>query len=485
MEFAGPTVLNGASDPDPICRPEHRRFILAAAVLASSMGFIDSSVTAVAIPAIRASLSASLEAAQWISAAYLLTLTSLVLMGGAMGDRFGVARVFGGGILFFVLSSLACAAAMDASQMIAARALQGVAAGVMVPGSMAIVSRAYPRSERGRALGLWAAASTATTALGPVLGGLLLSIGDGEVWRLIFALNLPLGLCAMVLLRRYANPSKGKPGVPLDLAGAALATLGLGLIAAGLTTAGALAIPLSVAGAVVFGGFLAMESRSPHPMIRLGMFANRAFSIANLATFLLYFAITGVGFYLPMTAMSAWGRSPIEVTLAFLPTAILIALLSGPVGRLADRVGPFVPMAAGAFIVSAAQIGLVFVAGEADFWRQIFPLTVLSGFGIALVVAPLTIAVMAEAGEAEQGAASGINNAVARAATLVAVAMLGRIAAAGYGPAGPDLPGFGLPGASPAHIAATGVAFSHLAVAATAASLASAVVSALQIRRRR
>jgi len=449
------------------------------------MGFIDSSVTAVALPAIRASLSASLEAAQWISNAYLLTLSALVLAGGAMGDRFGIGRVFAWGIAGFVLCSLACAAALDAGQMIAARALQGVAAGVMVPGSMALVARAYPRAERGRALGLWAAATTATTALGPVLGGVLLSIGGGEIWRAIFALNLPLGLAALTLLRRYALPDRGRPGIPIDLAGAGLAVLGLGLVAGGLTTPSRLAWPMAVTGLGCLAGFLIWEARARHPMIRLGMFANRAFAAANLATFLLYVAITGIGFYLPMTAMSAWGQSPIAVTLAFLPTSIQIALLSSPVGRLADRIGPFPLMAGGALVVAVAQAGLLLVAPAPDFWGQIFPLMILSGFGIALVVAPLTIAVMAEAGETEQGAASGINNVVARAATLVAVAALGRIAAAGYGEVGPGLPGFGLTAETPAHLAATGVAFGWMAGVALACSLASALVCATQIRRRR
>jgi len=484
VEFAGPTVAQGSAEPEPICRHEDRGFILAAAVLASSMGFIDSSVTAVAIPAMRASMQASLEQAQWFSSAYLLTLSAFVLTGGAMGDRFGIARVFQGGILFFVLGSLACAAAMTAGQMIVARAFQGLAAGVMVPCSMAIVSRAYPRAERGRALGLWAAASTATTALGPVLGGLLLGFGGAEIWRVIFALNLPLGLAALVLLRRFAIADRGRPGAPVDLGGAGLAILGLGMIAGGLTTQHAVALPLVVVGGVVFAGFLWWERRTPHPMMRLGMFANPAFAAANLATFLLYFSITGVGFYLPMTALSAWGRSPVEVTLALLPVSVLIALLSAPVGRLADRIGPFPLMAAGALLVAAAQGAMVFSAA-ANFWGHVAPLIVVSGLGIALVVAPLTIAVMAEAGESEQGAASGINNAVARAATLVAVALLGRIAAAGYGETGTDRPGFGLPSTSAAHIAATDVAFGHMALAAAVAALLSAGVSALRINRRR
>lgn len=448
------------------------------------MGFIDSSVTAVALPAMRASLGATLEQAQWISGAYLLTLSALVLIGGALADRFGIARIFAGGILFFVLSSLACAAAVGPGQMIAARAVQGLAAGIMVPGSMALVARAYPKAERGQALGLWAAATTATTALGPVLGGALLSLGGDGIWRLIFALNLPLGVAALVLLLRHATPDRGQLGTPIDWAGAALATLGLGVMAWGLTSTGTGGMAALGVGAAIFAGFVLWERRCAHPMIRLGMFANPAFTAANLATFLLYVSITGIGFYLPMTAMSAWGCTPIEVTLALLPTSIQIALLSAPVGRLADRIGPFLPMAVGAGVVAVSQIGLVFVAQAPDFWWQIFPLIVLSGFGIALVVAPLTIAVMAEADESEQGAASGINNVVARVATLVAVALLGRVAAVAYGEPGAGAPGFGLPSDASAHVAGTGQAFAWMAGIAAVCALASAAVSAVQITRR-
>ncbi len=471
-------------EPEPVCLPEHRKFLLAAAVLASSMGFIDSSVTAVAVPVIRASLSASLSQAQWISAAYLLTLSSLVLIGGAMADRFGTSRVFACGILGFVLSSLLCAAALTPEYLIGARAMQGLAAGVMVPGSMALVARAYPRAERGRALGLWAAATTATSALGPVIGGGILTLSGTEAWRLIFAMNLPLGVAAFVLLWRYTMADRGQPGAPIDLVGAGLATLGLGLVAWGLTSPGASSLSASAAGLVVFAGFLLWERRCAAPMIRLGMFTNPAFAAANLATFLLYIAITGLGFYLPMTAMSAWGLSPIEVSLALLPTSVQIALLSTMVGRLADRVGPFILMTIGALIVAIAQTGQALVAHQASFWSDVFPLTIMSGFGITLVLAPLTMAVMAEASEAEQGAASGINNVMARAATLVAVALLGRIASFGYGDIAAGMPGFGVVSTTPAHVAATGAAFAWMAGVAAAFSFASTLVSASQIRRR-
>lgn len=463
----------------PICAPEHRLAILLSAILASSMGFIDSSVTAIAVPAMRASLDASLVSAQWFSGAYLLALSALILAGGAMGDRFGVGRVFLGGILLFALASLTCIWAASPGQLIAARALQGVAAAAMVPGSMAIIARAYPRAERGRALGLWAAAATATTAAGPILGGALLTWGGPEAWRLIFALNLPLAAVAAGLLLAYARHDPGQPGLPVDLPGAGMATLGLGLVAYALTDGAGL---YAAAGAVVLLAFLWWEMRAAHPMIRLAQFRNRAFAAANLATFFLYFALTAVMFYLPMTVISGWGLPAIEVTAAFLPISILIAALSGMAGRLADRFGPGPLMALGSGLVALAYGGLALTAAEADFWGRVVPFMVLAGAGLGLVVAPLTVAVMAAASDAEQGAASGINNAVARVASLVGVALMGRVAASAYGE---GLPGFGLAGAGPAHLAQTSHAFAVVAAISAALALVSAVISAIGLPPRR
>lgn len=443
--------------------------ILWAAILASSMGFIDSSVTSIAMPAMRAALGASLEQAQWINAAYLLALSALVLAGGAMGDRFGTARVFSVGIWVFVLGSIACAFAADPGQMIGARAVKGVGAALMVPGSMAMVSRAYPREERGRALSLWAAASTMTTALGPVLGGALITWGGEWGWRMIFALNLPLGLAALWLVRGRTPGDRGQPGVSVDVTGAALASAGLGLLAYVLTDA-APRPGLWLLTIAMLAAFLIWELKAPAPMIRLGLFRNRAFAVTNLVTLVLYFALNGVMFYLPMTAISSWGVSALEVTAAFLPISFMIGVLSAPAGRWADRWGPGPLMAGGSALVALAYGGLWLVAGTGMFWYRIVPLMVLAGIGLGLVVAPLTAAVMQGAEEGEQGAASGINNAVARVAGLIAVALLGRIAAAAYGE---GAPGFGVAGTGPAHLAATGAAFGRVAlIAATMAALA-------------
>lgn len=461
--------------PDLFCAPEDRRILLWAAILASSMGFIDSSVTSIAMPAMRASLGATLAEAQWINAAYLLTLSALVLAGGAAGDRFGIARVFSLGIVVFVAGSIACAFAVSPELMIAARAVKGVGAALMVPGSMALVARAYPREDRGRALGLWAAASTMTTAFGPVLGGMLVTWGGEVGWRLIFGLNLPLGVAALWLVRGRTPGDRGRPGVRVDIAGAALASLGLGLLAWVLTDAAA-GWELWSAAVVALGAFVAWEAATSAPMIRLGLFRNRIFAVANLVTLALYFALNGVMFYLPMTAVTAWGVTALEVTAAFLPISLLIGVLSAPAGRLADRVGAGPLMAVGSGVVALAYGGLWLFAGTGDFWGRIVPLMVVAGVGLGLVVAPLTAAVMQGAGEGEQGAASGINNAVARVAGLVAVALLGRVAATAYGS---DGPGFAAPGTDAAHLAATSAAFGQVALIGAVLAMAAAALALL------
>ena len=472
-------TLSRASEGTPVpvsfCADTDRPIILSAAILASSMGFIDGSVTSIAMPAMRAALGASLSQAQWISAAYLLAVSSLVLVGGAMGDRFGIARVFSMGILIFVAASLACAAAFTPELMIAARAAKGVGAALMVPGSMAMVSRAYPREERGRALGLWASASTLTTALGPVLGGMFVTWGGELGWRLIFALNLPLGLAALALIRGRTPGDVGKPGVRVDLPGAVFATLGLGLMAWSLTETTA-PVWVAYAAAASLAAFLVWERVAPAPMLRLGLFRNRTFAVTNLVTFALYFALNGVMFYLPMTALSAWRVTPLEVTAAFLPISVLIGVLSAPAGRMADRYGAGPLMAVGSALVASAYAGLWLFAPMGGFWSHVVPCAALAGFGLGLVVAPLTAAAMQGAEDGEQGAASGVNNAVARVAGLIAVALLGRMAASAYGP---GAPGFGLSGDTPAHLAATGAAFGAVALSASLMAALAALLALL------
>ncbi|WP_147125155.1 MFS transporter [Shimia ponticola] len=459
-----------------LCAPERRRLILIAAILASALGFIDSTVVTIALPSMRDSLSASLPQAQWFHNAYMLFLAALILAGGALGDRFGLARIFTLGISVFVLASIVCAASVTPPMMIVARALQGIGAALMVPGSLAIISRAYPKEDRGRAIGIWAGASALTTALGPIIGGLALTFGGEEAWRAIFAINLPLGAFAVWLLWRAVEADPTKAQTRVDLPGIVLATASLGLLAYGLTRLqeghdGTL--PLFT-GAATFLAFLWVEARSNQPMMPLSLFAIPAFSAANAATFLLYAALSILFFFLPMTLITAWDVTPIEASAAFAPLSVFMSLLSGRVGRLADRIGPGPLIATGAAIVAGSYAAVAFVTPAQNYWGGVFPAMCFAGLGMAFVVAPLSTAVMTSIDDAQSGVASGVNNAVSRMAGLVGVAAAGAIITGFYLGAGGTL-SFGADYADPLHISAMTRAFQQICyVAAGIAACASA-----------
>lgn len=419
-----------------IAAPQSRRFVLVAAILASSMGFIDGSVIAIAIPAIRADLGATLSDAQWINNGYLLFLSALILLGGAAGDRFGLRRVFGLGIVVFVAASMVCAMAPTPFVLVIARAVQGMGAAFMVPGSLAIIAVAYPREERGQAIGIWAAASSLTSIGGPIIAGFLLTaLGDWS-WRLVFAVNLPLGLGALALLWFKVAPDRPEAGRRLDVLGAILATLALMLIAYGLTGDGSESVPplshtiLWCGSGIVLGAvFLFWEHRSTAPMLPLRLFANKGFSGANGLTFALYFALGGTMFFLPMTMIGGWGETPATVSLALLPMGILLTALSSFSGKWADRFGPAPLIALGSLIVALAFTALGITAPLHNVWFAVLPCIALLGLGMGLVVSPLSTAVMTSVEDSQTGVASGVNNAVARVAGLVAVALLGMIVA--------------------------------------------------------
>ncbi|TPK44481.1 MULTISPECIES: MFS transporter [unclassified Mesorhizobium] len=490
-----PPTANGT-----FCPQSQRRYVLIAAILASALGFIDGSILAIATPAIRVDLGASLAQAQWISNAYGLTLSALILAGGAAGDRFGLRRAFVAGIALFIAASLACALAPNPAVLIAFRAIQGVGAAIMVPGSLAIIAKAYPKKERGRAIGIWAAASALTTALGPVLGGFVLSTLGNGIWRAIFAINLPLGLVSIYLLLAKIPTDRPTEKRSLDLGGAALATLAFGLLAYGLTAmnaeaAGFMSGSAIVAGVVLLFVFIFYERRQREPMIDLNLFRIGAFAGANLATFFLYFALSANLFYLPMLLIAGWGLSTAEVGFIFLPLSALIALLSGPVGQWSDRIGPRFPIASGSLVVAFAfaGLGLLTHAGIHNFWTGTFPLMALMGFGMALVVSPLSTAIMTAVEDKDTGAASGINNAVSRIGGLIAVAAMGSLAAWVYakaldGSALPGVPGFGEPattGLAPAvdaaRLAASDAAFSAVSFVTALLCLLSAVIAWMTI----
>lgn len=466
------------------CDPKARRSILIAAILASALGFIDGTVVSIALPAIRESVDANLREAQWVHNAYMLTLSALLLVGGAMGDRFGLARVFRLGIALFVVASLLCAISPDPVTLIAARACQGLGAAIMVPGSLAIISRAYPREERGRAIGIWAASSAVTTALGPIIGGLALTFGGPEMWRWIFAINLPLGGLAIWLLWTAVKSDTSREHSAIDWQGATLAIVGLFTISWALTqieTGADWAFWLS-AGIVVLLAFLWVERRSPDPMMPLGLFASPAFSIANLLSFFLYAALSAIMFFLPMTLIVAWGEPEITASAAFAPFSIFIGLLSARMGRLGDRYGPAPLITLGCIGVGIGYILLAVLAPQQNFWGHVIPAMSLVGLGMAAVVAPLSTLVMGAVSDAQTGTASGINNAVTRMAGLIAVAGLGGVVAIVYQNAS-GLGSFGVASDTPQHAEAMNAAFQTVAYIAAGLALLSAALACLLVLR--
>ena len=478
----------------PFCPPAQRVYVLVAAILASSMGFIDGSVISIATPAIRADLGASLAHAQWVSNAYLLLLSSVLLLGGAAGDRFGIRNVFAGGIALFVIASMACAMAPDATVLIAARAVQGLGAAFMVPSSLAIIAKAYPRAERGGAFGIWSSASSFFSIAGPVIGGLVLTgLGDWS-WRLVFAVNLPLGIGALALLFLKVPADKPDAARRLDVGGAVLGTAALLLMALALTGEDndiAVRLLLGAGGIGLAIAFLWWERRASSPMVPLGLFRDKAFSGAQGLTFALYFSLAAITFYLPMVLIAGWGVSPAEVAIVLLPLGILLTVLSTFAGRYSDRFGPGPMIAAGSILVGLAFLGLGLFVGTHNVWLMVLPMMILFGLGMSLVVSPLSTAVMTSVSDHDTGTASGINNAVARVAGLFAVATMGGLGALIFssrlGAAVGDLsfgavePG-GLP---PDAVAATDAAFAAIAYVTAALSLLSGIIAWTTLERRR
>ena len=430
-------------DPSHECPAPRRKLVLVVAVLASALGFIDSTVVSIAIPAIRESLGASLAEAQWFHNAYLLALSSLILIGGAAGDRFGVRNTFMAGLVAFAATSVLCALAWSPVVLIVARLLQGVAAAFTVPLSLALIAKNYPAESRGRAIGIWAAASGVTTALGPLLGGWLLTAGGPEAWRIVFWLNPPVAALLVWLLLRVPSDSPRWDGESLDWFGGALVAAGLGALAYALTMfgegeGGGTTRPLAfgVAGLVLIAAFLMWEARAKAPMVELDLFRSRAFSGANALTFLVYFALSGVLFFLPMAMVAGWGLSEAAVGTVFLPFTAVMAALSGPAGSYADRHGPRGPITLGALVVALAFAWLAWFTPTRSLVVAVYPAMLILGVGMGLCVSPLSTAIMGAVPDDHSGEASGINNAVSRLAGLVAVAALGIVVSAVFAAVG-------------------------------------------------
>ncbi|HEY5420217.1 MAG TPA: MFS transporter [Marmoricola sp.] len=409
----------------PLSRTEVRgRLTLLAVTLGSGVAILDGSIVNIALKSIGEDLDASLAELQWVTNGYLLALASLILVGGALGDRLGRRRVYVVGVVGFAVCSMLCAVAQSPLQLIGARVLQGVAAALLTPGSLAIIESSFRREDRAGAIGWWAGVAGVTTALGPFVGGYLLDHGS---WRLIFLINLPLCLAVLVLCRWVPETRAGGVPRPFDVRGALLCVVGLGAITYALTVGRSndptvfwLAAAVGVAGMV---GFVLVE-RHPGAMVPTELFASRIFTAANLMTFLVYGALGSVFFLLVLQLQVSSGFSPFQAGLAGLPVTVAMLLLSPRFAELAARTGPRLPMTIGPLFCAAGVLLLVGVGEGTSYWTGVLPGMTLFALGLSGLVSPLTAAVLAAAPDEYAGAASGINNAVARAGSLLLVAAL-------------------------------------------------------------
>jgi EmrB/QacA subfamily drug resistance transporter len=393
------------------------RWVLLATVLGSGVAFLDGTIVNVALPAIATDLDASTAELQWVVNAYLVTLSAFVLLGGSLGDRYGRKRVFLLGLAGFTGASVLCGLAPNIGVLIAARSVQGVGAALLVPGSLAIISATFHPDDRAAAVGVWSGLGGVAGAVGPFVGGYLI---DSVSWRLAFFINLPLALGVLVASRHV--PESRAAGAPrLDLAGAVTASAGLALSTYALIEG---RLVIGVAGAVVLGLFVVVEARSPAPMLPLTLFRNRQFSGANLTTLAVYAALGGAFFLLVLQLQLALGYSALEAGSALLPVTLLMVSLSSRAGAWAQRIGPRLPMTIGPIGVAAGLLLWTRVGVGATYVEAVLPGAVVFGLGLACTVAPLTATIMASADGEHLGAASGVNNAIARLAGLLAVTIL-------------------------------------------------------------
>lgn len=412
------------------------RAVLWVTILASGMAFLDGTVVTVALPTIEADLGGGFATLQWVLDAYLLTLGSLVLVGGGLGDLLGIRRVFVWGVVGFLVASALCAVAPTAVALVAARALQGIAAALLVPGSLALISSLFVTDQRGRAIGLWSGLAGISTAVGPFAGGLLLAVGDYG-WRFIFLLNVPAAIAVLVLVRLVPSVPGTRTSAPLtrqlDLLGAALTVVGLGLLVAPLIEIESLgparAVPLMALGSVVLAGFWMLERRrqqqqSPPPMLPPPLWRIRSFTVANIVTFVVYGALNAALLLMTVALQIGLGWTPLAAGVSALPITLMLAAFSARVGRLLPRWGARPLLTAGCALMAAGLGWLSLLPADGTYWRSVLPPLLVFAGGLVLVVAPITTTALGDIPVASSGVGSGVNNAVARIAGLIAIAVI-------------------------------------------------------------
>ncbi|NUT01400.1 MAG: MFS transporter [Sphingomonas sp.] len=404
---------------------------MAACVLASSLSFVEGSVLNVALPAIRASYGAGAAEVQWVVNAYLLPLSALLLLGGALGDHYGRRRLLVIGTSLFAVTSLLCALAPSLPVLLAARAAQGIGAALLLPNSLALLNAAFEGEKRGRAVGIWAAAGAAAAAIAPLIGGWLV---DHVGWPAIFYINLPLAFGAILLALRFVTESREKGAGRTDYAGAFLITAGLGGITYALTLWsangrwGTAAIAAGVAGIVLCAGFVLVEQRrGQRAMMPLGLFGDRCFTGLNLLTLLLYGAFGAAMLLIPYVLITSGGYSPVQAGLAMLPLPILMTSVSPTMGSVASRIGPRLPLTIGPVVVGLGMLLSRMIEPDSNYWVGAFPTILVLALGMTVAVAPLTSSVLGAVEERHVAMASGFNSAVARLGGLIATALLGSV----------------------------------------------------------